>query len=244
MKTIKFFLILMTTLVFSTLGNFAYAQYNNNHAEQKSTNGTVQTSNQIDHSVSTTQTTTDTMNAEKVSKMDLKTSMRKLWEDHIWYTRNFVISAVANLNDTDAVTKRLLKNQDDIGDAIKPFYGDDAGNKLSKLLREHILIAAKVVDAAKTNNKKALEKAQKEWTANADDIATFLSAANPSWTKEELMVHLQKHLDLVTEETSARLKKDWQTDIKVNDENHDHMLMFSDTLVDGIAKQFSDKVQM
>ena len=57
--------------------------------------------------------------------------MRVLWEEHITYTRNYIISALAGLPDTDAVAQRLLRNQDDIGNAIKPFYGDAAGNKLS-----------------------------------------------------------------------------------------------------------------
>src|SRR5947209_19818894 len=59
--------------------------------------------------------------------------MRKLWEDHVTYTRNFIISALAGLEDTPKVTERLLRNQDDIGNAVKPIYGDDAGKKLTAL---------------------------------------------------------------------------------------------------------------
>src|SRR5262249_39736423 len=88
----------------------------------------------------------------------LHLGMRKLWEDHIVYTRNFIISAIANLEDKDAVTKRLLQNQDDIGNAIKPYYGEEAGNALIKLLREHILIAADVVADAIANNTQKLNQ--------------------------------------------------------------------------------------
>src|SRR5215468_10433919 len=98
--------------------------------------------------------------AEAQPIVELKMAMRKLWEEHITYTRNFIISALAGLPDTDAVAQRLLKNQDDIGDAIKPFYGDDAGKKLSTLLRDHILIAADVVKAAKADNKQLLTDLQ------------------------------------------------------------------------------------
>ncbi len=79
--------------------------------------------------------------------------MRKLWEDHITYTRGYIVSALADLPDTSVVATRLLKNQDDIGDAIKPYYGENAGKKLSALLRDHILIGTKVVKAAKTGDK-------------------------------------------------------------------------------------------
>lgn len=106
--------------------------------------------------------------------VELKMAMRKLWEEHIVYTRNYIISALAGLPDGDAVAQRLLGNQDDIGNAVKPYYGDAAGKKLSALLRDHILIATEVVKAAKAGDKPQLAKAQVKWTANGKDIAAFL----------------------------------------------------------------------
>ncbi len=61
------------------------------------------------------------------SAIDLKMDMRMLWEDHITWTRNYIISAIADLEDAGKVAERLLKNQDDIGDAIKPVYGMPQG---------------------------------------------------------------------------------------------------------------------
>jgi len=172
---------------------------------------------------------------------ELKLAMRKLWEEHITYTRNYIISALADLPDRDDVAGRLLKNQDDIGEAIKPYYGKEAGSKLAKLLNDHIMIATEVVKAAKAGEKKPLDSAQAKWSANGKDIAAFLSEANPNWAKKDLEDMLQKHLDLTTGEVVNRLKKDWVADIKSYDEGHEHMLMFADTLTDGIAKQFPDK---
>ena len=173
--------------------------------------------------------------------VQLRVAMHKLWEDHITYTRNFIISALAKLPDQKAVTTRLLKNQDDIGNAIKPYYGEEAGKKLTGLLRDHILIAADVVKAAKAGNKKLLAKQQERWTANGKDIAAFLSGANPNWNKSDLEIMLQKHLDLTTGEVVGRLTKDWARDIASYDEGHEHMLMFADALTDGIVKQFPAK---
>jgi phage terminase Nu1 subunit (DNA packaging protein) len=179
--------------------------------------------------------------AGKLSKQDFRTAMRKLWEDHVTYTRNYIISAVADLEDADAVAKRLLENQDEIGDAIKPYYGSEAGDQLTKLLREHITIATEVVKAAKAGEKDALTAAQDKWNANGKSIAAFLAHANPNWSQANLESMLQKHLDLTTGEVVSRLKKDWGADIKYYDEGHEHMLMFSDTLADGIVKQFGGK---
>ena len=167
--------------------------------------------------------------------------MRKLWEDHITYTRNYIISALAGLEDTGKVAERLLKNQDDIGDAIKPIYGDDAGKKLAVLLRDHILVATEVVKAAQMGNNEELSKANKKWYANADDIAAFLSGANPNWPKDALQDMLYKHLEYTTQEVVSRLKKDWASDIEAYDKGHLHMLMFADALTDGIVKQFPNK---
>jgi phage terminase Nu1 subunit (DNA packaging protein) len=182
-----------------------------------------------------------TMSASAGTSGDLKAAMRKLWEEHIVYTRNYIISALAGLPDADAVAQRLLRNQDDIGNAVKPYYGDAAGSKLATLLRDHITIATEVVKAAKGGDKAQLGTAQQKWSANGKEIAAFLSGANPNWTKKSLEDMLQAHLDLTTGEVVGRLNKDWAADIKAYDDGHAHMLMFADALTDGIVKQFPAK---
>jgi hypothetical protein len=179
--------------------------------------------------------------AEAQPIVELKMAMRKLWEDHIAYTRNYIISAVAGLEDEGKIAERLLRNQDDIGAAIEPYYGDAAGKQLAALLRDHILIAAEIVAAAKAGKMDQVATGQKKWTANGKDIAAFLSGANPHWPKKDLEHMLQAHLDLTTGEVVGRLKKDWAADIKSYDDGHVHMLMFADTLSEGIVKQFPTK---
>jgi hypothetical protein len=178
------------------------------------------------------------------SEVDLRNAMRQLWEDHIVYTRNFIISSVGDLEDRGKIAERLLRNQDDIGNAIKPIYGEEAGNKLAALLREHILIAADIVKAAKAGDSEGVAKGQKKWTGNADDIAVFLSGANPNWSVQTLKDMLYKHLALTTTEVVSRLKKDWPADIDAYDKGHAHMLMFADMLTEGIVKQFPKKFTM
>jgi len=180
--------------------------------------------------------------APTMSAADLRNGMRKLWSEHVMYTRNFIISALAGLPDLPVVTTRLLQNQDAIGSAIKPFYGDEAGKKLAALLRDHILIAADIVKAAKAGDSKAVDAGQKKWRANGDDIAVFLSGANPNWKKAALTEMLYKHLDLTTYEVVSRIKMDWPADIQAYDTGYDHMLMFADMLSDGIIKQNPNKI--
>jgi hypothetical protein len=182
--------------------------------------------------------------APTMSATDLRNGMRKLWLDHTTYTRSYIVSALAALPDLPVITQRLLRNQDDIGNAIKPIYGDEAGKKLAALLRDHILIAADIVKAAKANDAKGVDAGQKKWRGNADDIATFLAAANPAWKKPALTDHLYKHLDFVTNQVVARIKADWPADIQAYDTGNEHMLMFADVLTDGIIKQNPKKIIM
>ncbi|HEY6108209.1 MAG TPA: hypothetical protein VIV56_04815 [Gemmatimonadales bacterium] len=166
-------------------------------------------------------------------------AMRQLWEEHITWTRVYIISAAAGLPDADQAAQRLLRNQTDIGDAVKPFYGDAAGASLTALLRGHILTAAKLIGAAKSGDTAAVTAASAQWYANADSIATFLSAANPRhWPAGTMRSAMRMHLDLTLKEAVARLHGDWAADIAAYDEVHRHILQMADVLSDGIVRQF------
>lgn len=178
---------------------------------------------------------------DKPSNCELRMLQRRLWIDHVSWTRSLIISDVSSLEDTGLVLERLLKNQDDIGNSIKPYYGEEAGNKLASLLKEHIIIATQVADAAKSGNKENLEKYDKLWHENADNIAKFLSSANSNFSYETLKDMLYKHLQFVTDQVVARLNKDWSGDISAYDKGEDHMISFADIITDGIIKQFPQK---
>jgi hypothetical protein len=164
--------------------------------------------------------------------------MRKLWEDHITWTRLYIVSAVAGLPDLDATAARLLQNQADIGHAVVPFYGKKAGAALTRLLRDHILIAADLVTAAKEGDSQAVTTQKNRWYANADDIAEFLAAANPEWPVDTLKEMMHTHLDQTLAEATARLTGDWDADITAYDAIHVHILAMADALADGIVAQF------
>lgn len=157
-------------------------------------------------------------------------------------TRSYIVSAISNRPDQKDVLDRLLLNQQDIGNVIKPYYGEAAGNKLADLLREHILIAGKIVAAAKAGNQADVTKLEADWHRNADDIDKFLSAANPkNWQFKELQDMLYMHLQLITEIVVSCIKGDWKADIAATDKNEIHMIHLADILTKGIVKQFPGK---
>jgi hypothetical protein len=179
--------------------------------------------------------------SSKLNDMRLGNELRKLWEDHITWTRMFIVGAIAELPDTSAAAERLLQNQDDIGDAIKPFYGERAGEKLSKLLRGHILIAADLLQAAKEGDSEAVSTARARWYDNADAIARFLGRVNPeNWPHREMRAMMREHLALTLEEATARLQGHWRADIVAYDRIHRQALHMAD-MMSGIIRQFPER---
>ncbi len=183
-----------------------------------------------------------TAHKDKIDELSFNQQMRKLWEDHIVWTRMVIVSVAADLPDFGPAAARLLRNQSDIGNAVKPFYGDAAGDQLTALLRDHILIAADLLAAAKAGDTAAFDDAKTRWYANADDIATFLSAANPkNWPLAEMKMMMKEHLDGTLQEASARLAGNWDADIAAYDAVHVQILGMADMLAEGIIKQFPDR---
>jgi hypothetical protein len=174
---------------------------------------------------------------------NLHQAMRKLWEDHVTWTRLVIVSTAAGLPDLDPTTQRLLQNQTDIGNAIKPFYGDAAGDRLTQLLRTHILGAATLLAAAKANQAAALDSAKQAWYANGNDIAAFLSGANPkNWPLADMQSMMRQHLDLTLGEAVHQLHGEFGESVADYDRVHDEILRMADMLSEGIARQFPGKV--
>jgi hypothetical protein len=168
--------------------------------------------------------------------------MRRLWEDHIVWTRGFIISTAHSLPDAGPTTQRLLRNQVDIGNAFRRFYGDRVADQTTQLLTDHILIAAQLVTAAKAGDSAAVAAASAKWTANADDIARLWSQINPRFFPFPAMQeHMHHHLMLTLDEATLRLQGDFAGDIAKYDEVQTAILEMADMLSTGIIRQFPGK---
>jgi len=191
------------------------------------------------HEAPTSSMATPRLSAKGVA---FRSKMDKLWEDHIVWTRMVIVDFAAGLPDLKTAEARLLRNQADIGNAIEPYYGRAAGNKLTKLLRTHILRAVPVLEAAKSGNKPELDQAIKAWYANARQIAVFLSKANPhAWPFAMNNAMMKQHLALTTKEAVARLQGKWNADVAAYDQVHAEILAMSHMLSTGIIQQFPSR---
>jgi hypothetical protein len=169
-------------------------------------------------------------------------AMRKLWEDHITWTRLAIVSFAGGLPDLQATEARLLANQVDIGNAIKPYYGRPAGNRLTALLREHILGAVALLQAAKSGDQTQIANASAAWYANANQVADFLHSANPhAWSRRTMRSMMKTHLDQTLAEAQHRLQGRYADDVRDYDAVHHHILLMADTLSAGIMRQFPQR---
>jgi hypothetical protein len=180
--------------------------------------------------------------APKISRRAFHDGMRRLWVDHVTWTRLFIVSFAADLPDLQATTDRLLQNQVDIGTAIEPFYGRQAGNQLTDLLTDHILTAAQLLQAAKDNDQAAFDQASADWYANARDIARFLHQANPKhWSLADMRSMMKTHLDLTLQEAAQQLGGDFAGSVATYDQVETEILHMANMLSAGIVAQFPSR---
>lgn len=187
-----------------------------------------------------------TANPAKVD--ELKMAQRDLYVQHIFWVRDLVIAT--RLGEKGVVSEADeygLKNAKAIGESIAPIYGQAAGDKFAALFTGHYMAVKGYMTAAFANNFKgspALKKAALDkLTKNADEIAAFVSSANPNLPKATvyglLVTHAQQHIMAI----EATAKKDWAGEADMWDPMVKHVYTIADSLAEGIAKQFPDKFQ-
>jgi hypothetical protein len=171
-------------------------------------------------------------------ELQLSNTLRRLWVEHVMWTRSFIISTAANLMDLDAVTKRLLQNPVDFANVLKPLYGSQGARRFEDLFTDHLLIAARLVNAAKMGDTRAVSEQRQKWYANADDIAGFLGQINPYWSKTTWQTMLFEHLRMTENEAVQYLTQQYEASIVQYDAIQKQALEMADVMTYGIINQF------
>ncbi len=171
-------------------------------------------------------------------RLSLYDTLRRLWMEHVLWTRSFIVSAVFGLPDLNMVTNRLLRNPADFADVLRPFYGEIKAARFKNLLTEHLQIAGDLVVAAKAGDSAKADVKRREWYANADDIACFLSEINPYWNKKAWQTLLYDHLKMTEDEAGQMLKGQYDASIAQFDAIQEEALEMADYMAEGIFRQF------
>lgn len=169
----------------------------------------------------------------------LHDAMRELWESHGTWTERAIVDFAGGLPDTQFAIRRLLRNQTEIGNAVKPFYGRKAGNRLTALLEGHINAAVALLQAAKSGDADATAKAKAAFYANGKRVARFLHAANPRhWSLHAMRKMMRIHLNQVVGLAVDQLQGRYGAAVRLYDVYIGHILDMADMLSDGIVEQF------
>lgn len=173
---------------------------------------------------------------------DTKAALRDLWIGHVFWVRNVVDARIeGNAAESKAAEAQVVSNARAIADAIEPFYGQAAADKLFGLLAGHWGAISDYLDATRDSNKSGQDVALKSLLANADQIAVFLSGANPNLPADALRGLLTAHGSHHVQQIQQLKAGQYEQEAKTWSAMTAHMYVIADALADGIAKQFPDK---
>jgi len=179
--------------------------------------------------------------SKKISEQAVRVKLRELWDEHMEWTYAVVAAFAAGSPSLNASIDRLLQNQVDIGNAIKPFYGEAAGNELTRLLKEHITDAVPVLTSAKAGDTNALNAAVATWYANAEVVGNFLADANPKLNRKAAVDMMRMHITQTVSYAADQLQGNYAKSIATYGEAEAHMRMMSDAITKALVKQFPKK---
>jgi hypothetical protein len=175
--------------------------------------------------------------APVTSQVELRDDLRELWTAQATWTRHVIVSATAALPDAEVARGRLLANQDEIGDALRPFYGDAVADRLTVLLREQVTLTLAMIAAERSGDQQSLSRTSAAWYASADGLARFLADTGAGWDEDALRSMMREHLDQTLVEANARIAQEWELEAATYDGIMLHAREIADALAAGLERE-------
>ncbi len=174
------------------------------------------------------------------SETDLQLAMRSLWVDHIFWVRNVVLMTKLGATGAAKVAEeQAVDNARQIADSVVPYYGKAAADKLLTLLAGHYAAIKEYMQATFASDSAGQTRAMQAGYANADQLASFLSSANPNWPRQALddalRAHVAQHIAQIIDVNTGQ----YAAGAQVWEAEKSHIYAIADTLAMGIARQFA-----
>lgn len=176
----------------------------------------------------------ETESEREDSILRLNEDMRLAWLNHVYWTRMYLMSAVADNADQQAVEERLLETADEITDVFARYLPIATTRQLRNLLTEHIEIAGQIIQALKAKNMSDYDALVKEWYRNANQMAALFASHNPYFESRETRNMLLNHLDLTREEIEQQVNGEYEQSIDVFRDVEQQALAMADYFARGL----------
>lgn len=173
------------------------------------------------------------------------TASTKLWDDRVFWTREAIVALTTGDLSSPQVTaavSRLLRNQEEIGDLLVPYYGRLVADNFVQLLKEDVMRALDLAVALKEGSAEKQTRVKAAWQSNADKISELLSESNPVyWPGDAVSKMIGSHIRLTIDLAASAIAMDWERSVQDFDLAREETLRISDALVQGMMMQFPDK---
>jgi hypothetical protein len=179
---------------------------------------------------------------QKVIKTDA--ALRDLWLGHAFWVRAVVVETLSgNEAAAAAAEDEAVSNAKQLAASMEPFYGRAAADQTFKLLVGHYTAVKQYLLATRSHSATRQDSARQAMFKNADEIAVFLSGANPNLNIDALRGMLLTHgahhvtqIQQIADRKYAQEARTWEA-------MKNHMYGIADALTFAIAKQFPAKFE-
>jgi hypothetical protein len=127
-------------------------------------------------------------------------TVARCWTDHVVWMHEYIVAAVDDRIDKAEVAARLLRTPTDLGRAIEKAAGRKEGRRVAKLLRQHVIMAIDLVDAACSEDTRRFREIETVWDS---------TDADETW---------HRHIPLFKAILVARMEENFDRDVDAFDE--------------------------
>lgn len=169
---------------------------------------------------------------------------RNLWMEYMTWTRNYIVSAVADLNDKQYIVQKLLEIADGFGNAFKRIYNNEAGERFKNLLKDHIILGIDIVDNTIAGNQEKVEELKKLKDANVEAIALMLSGLSKYFDYTTIKSLFQEKSNLLSELLQKRISQQYSEELSVYNLLTQQASKLADTMGEAVNKQFDNRLDI